>query len=380
MSMSKYLNYIIEEANMDYNSQNPSFILESKEKTKFESRPIPKLTNPNDVLLAVQATGICGSEIHYLMEGRIGDFIVDKPMVLGHESSGIVVEVGKDVTQVKKGDRVAMEPGIPCRLCTRCREGKYNLCPKMQFAATPPIDGTLARYYILPEDFVYKLPKNATLIDGAAVEPLAVAVHFARQASVAAGKKVVVFGAGPVGLYTGKVCTAMGVSELLVVDIADKRLEVAQKFCPAQIFKAGQSKEGDKQQDADKITAQFGEPDIVIDASGAEPSIRTGIKILRAGGTYIQGGMGALDVNFPIATVATKEITVKGSFRYGPGDYELALSLIASGKVHPTELVTGVYKFEDAEKAIWDTKDAKGIKLVVLGPDVKKEDAEAKGE
>ena len=131
-------------------------------------------------------------------------------MVLGHESAGIVHSVGDKVTELKVGDPVAMEPGVPCRRCIRCKEGKYNLCPDMAFAATPPYDGTLARYYTLPEDYCYKLPENMSLEEGALIEPTAVAVHITRQASIKPGDSVVVFGAGPVGLLCCAVAKAYG--------------------------------------------------------------------------------------------------------------------------------------------------------------------------
>ena len=144
-------------------------------------------------------------------------------MVLGHESSGIVTAVGEAVTTLKVGDRVCMEPGVPCRRCVRCKEGKYNLCPDMAFAATPPHDGTLAKYYSLPEDFCYKLSDTMSLEEGALVEPLSVAVHIVRQAAVKPGDSIVVFGAGPVGLLCCAVARAYGASKIISVDINEER-------------------------------------------------------------------------------------------------------------------------------------------------------------
>ncbi|KAF2638457.1 GroES-like protein [Massarina eburnea CBS 473.64] len=135
--------------------KNPSFVLSSPNNVTYEDRPIPTLASPYDVLVQPKWTGICGSDVHYWVHGRIGHFVVESPMVLGHESAGIVHSVGEKVTTLKVGDRVAMEPGVPCRRCVRCKEGRYNLCPEMRFAATPPYDGTLARFYALPEDLCY---------------------------------------------------------------------------------------------------------------------------------------------------------------------------------------------------------------------------------
>lgn len=151
-------------------------------------------------------------------------------MVLGHESSGTVVSVGSSVTTLKEGDRVAMEPGICCRRCVRCKEGNYNLCLDMRFAATPPYDGTLAKYYVLPEDFCYKLPEHVSLQEGALMEPLAVAVHVTKQSRIRNGDSVVVFGAGPVGLLCCAVAKAFGAGKVVAVDIQKGRLEFASEF------------------------------------------------------------------------------------------------------------------------------------------------------
>jgi D-xylulose reductase len=149
-------------------------------------------------------------------------------MVLGHESAGIVHTVGSAVTGLKVGDRVAMEPGVPCRRCVRCKDGKYNLCPDMKFAATPPYDGTLARYYVLPEDYCFKLPENVSMEEGALIEPTAVAVHITRQAAIKQGDSVVVFGAGPVGLLCCAVAKAYGAQKIVTVDINERRGECAE--------------------------------------------------------------------------------------------------------------------------------------------------------
>lgn len=149
-------------------SDNVSFVLQGVGKVSYEIHPIPEIRD-DEVLVEVKKTGICGSDVHYLVEGRIGDFIVESPMVLGHESSGVIHKVGDGVRNVKPGDRVAMEPGVSCRRCEACKTGRYQLCSGMAFAATPPYDGTLARYYRLPEDLVYILPESLSLEDGAMV-------------------------------------------------------------------------------------------------------------------------------------------------------------------------------------------------------------------
>lgn len=292
-------------------------------------------------------------------------------MVLGHESAGVISQVGEKVTSLKVGDRVAMEPGIPCRRCVRCKEGKYNLCLSMRFAATPPYDGTLARYYSLPEDFCYKLPESMTLEEGAVVEPLSVGVHICRQAQVKNGDEVVVFGCGPVGLLCMAVARAFGATKVVAVDINQERLNFSKTYAATHTFV---SERVAAEQNAEKMIKEADlngglGADVVIDATGAEPCIQTSIHALRTGGTFVQGGMGKPDITWPIGAMCAKEITVKGSFRYGSGDYQLAVDLVKEGKVSVKELISGKVKFRDAEKAFEDVKNGKGIKTLIEGPE-----------
>lgn len=348
--------------------QNPSFVLKQKDEVVYEDRPVPELPSPYDVLVKPKWTGICGSDVHYWVEGRIGHFVVEKPMVLGHESAGIVEKVGDKVKTLKVGDRVAMEPGVPCRRCVRCKEGKYNLCPDMAFAATPPYDGTLARYYTLPEDYCYKLPENMSLEEGALIEPTAVAVHITRQAGIKPGDSVVVFGAGPVGLLCCAVAKAYGAKKIVTVDINDERLQFALKYAANASFKSARVSAEENAKNLINECELGAGADVIIDASGAEPCIQTAIHALRMGGTYVQGGMGKPDINFPIMAMCTKELNVKGSFRYGSGDYQTAVDLVASERISVKELITGKVSFEDAEKAFADVKQGKGIKILIEGP------------
>lgn len=288
-------------------------------------------------------------------------------MVLGHESSGIIEKVGSSVKSLKAGDRVALEPGVPCRRCDRCKEGKYNLCKHMAFAATPPFDGTLAKYYALPEDFCYKLPEHVSLEEGALVEPLSVAVHIVKQAAVKPGDAIVVMGAGPVGLLCGAVAKSFGASKIVAVDIQQGRLDFAKKFAATGTF---MPEKVPAEENAARLIREhdLGDgADVIIDASGAEPSIQTGILALRDGGTYVQGGMGKNEITFPIMAMCIKELNVRGSFRYGSGDYQLAVDLIASGKIDVKELITGKVAFREAEQAFQEVKAGKGIKILIEG-------------
>ncbi|OJT04132.1 hypothetical protein TRAPUB_5177 [Trametes pubescens] len=373
-------------------SNNPSFVLRKIEDVAYEERPVAEIKD-DEVLIAVKKTGICGSDVHYLVHGRIGDFIVEKPMVLGHESAGIVHKVGSGVKNLKVGDRVAMEPGATCRVCHDCKRGRYELCPDIVFAATPPYDGTLARYYPIPADLCYKLPDNLTLEDGAMMEPLSVAIHaVANIAQLRANQSVVVFGAGPVGLLCMAVARALGASRVIAVDIVPSRLEFAAKYAATETYTPPKPEQGEsrlayseRNANAMKQQLKIAERgpqgiDVVVDASGAEVSIQTGIHIAKHGGTFIQLGMGQAEITIPVTTLLVKEINFKGSFRYGPGDYELAIALVSQGKIDLKPLVTHRFSFDQAIQAFQTTRAGKSedgkpvIKAVISGPDVSPDD------
>lgn len=339
----------------------------------FSERPVPELKTPLDVLVAVNYTGICGSDVHYYDHGAIGHFVVKDPMVLGHESSGTIVEVGSAVKSLKVGDRVALEPGYPCRHCESCLSGHYNLCPEMRFAATPPYDGTLTGFWSAPNDFCYKLPDGVSLQEGALIEPLAVAVHITRQAQIQPGQSVVVMGAGPVGLLCAAVARAYGASKVVSVDIVQAKLDFARTFGSTHTY---MSKRVSAEENARSLREECGLPDgadAVIDASGAEPSIQASLHVVRVGGTYVQGGMGKADINFPIMAMCLKEVTARGSFRYGSGDYKLAVDLVASGKVDVKKLITQTVPFNQAEEAFKKVKEGQVIKILIAGPNEKVE-------
>ncbi|KAG5992209.1 hypothetical protein E4U54_003717 [Claviceps lovelessii] len=350
---------------------NLSFVLNKPLDVTYQQRPKPSLPSPHHVIVAVNYTGICGSDVHYWHHGAIGHFVVKDPMVLGHESAGTVIQVGDEVTHLKPGDRVAVEPGYGCRRCTDCRAGKYNLCDEMIFAATPPYDGTLTGLWPSPADFCYKLPDTVSLQEGALIEPLAVAVHIVKQACVQPGQSVVVMGAGPVGLLCAAVAGAYGASKVASVDIVQSKLDFARDFASTHTYLSQRIPPEDN---ARAIKQQLGLPrgaDVVIDASGAEPSIQTSLHTVRVGGTYVQGGMGKNDITFPIMALCLKEVTARGSFRYGPGDYELAIELVASGRIDVKKLISTVVPFEQAEEAFKKVKEGEVIKILIAGPNEK---------
>lgn len=292
--------------------------------------------------------------------GRIGEYIVKGPMVLGHESSGVVVEVGKHVKHLKPGDRVAMEPGVPCRRCSYCRNGNYFICPDMTFAAMPPnIYGTLSKYYINASDFCYKVPDSVSMEEAALVEPLSVACAVCETAELRPHQTVLVLGCGPIGVLCQAVAKLWGASKVVGVDVVEKRLQVARSFGTDATYvppRAGAAT--DPIAHAEAVAAEMNEklglgdgPDVVLECSGAEACIQLGVFAAKKGGTLVQAGMGKEVVAFPITAVCTKALSVKGSIRYKPGSYSAAIDLLSGGKVDVKKLITHRYKFDQAEEA-----------------------------
>lgn len=288
---------------------------------------------------------------------------------MGHEASGTIDAVGTDVTSVTVGDRVAIEPGFPCRRCKSCKDGVYNLCPGMKFAAAPPdTHGTLAKYFAVPEDFVYKIPDEISLQEAVLVEPTAVAVHSARLAEIKYGQDVVVTGCGTIGLLCAAVAKAFGARRVILVDILENKLEFAKTFVECETFLA--DVESASEDTAASLLESFGITggvDAVIEASGAQSSIQTGIYVLKGGGSYVQAGLGKAKPEVPMLALSEKELKVRGCFRYASGDYEMALSLIAEGRVKPKALLSSVTPFENAPAAWEKTAKGEGIKNLIEG-------------
>lgn len=314
--------------------------------------------------------------MHYWQRGRIGDFILESPIVLGHESAGVVVETGSAVKNVKVGDRVAIEPGVPCRRCDFCRSGAYNLCADTVFAATPPHDGTLQKYYIVASDYVYPIPSHMSAEDGALVEPVAVAVQIVKVADLRAGQTVLVFGCGPIGVLCQAVAKASGASKVIGVDISESRAQFARDFAADGVHvvsRDSSTANGDPVEASralgENIVAEFGlgeGADVVLECTGAEPCIQAGIFAAKKGGTFVQAGMGKENVTFPITTACIRALTIKGSIRYSTGCYPQAVKLIGDGKVKPCKLITHRYKFTEAVDAFERVRQAKEDTLKVI--------------
>ena len=316
-------------------------------KMGFEERPIPKPA-ANEVLVKLEYVGICGSDLHYYESGRIGDYIVKPPFVLGHEPGGTVVEVGSAVTHLKVGDRVALEPGKICGHCEFCRTGRYNLCPDVIFFATPPVDGVFQEYVAHEADLCFKLPDNVSTLEGALIEPLAVGFHAANQGGAQAGQVAVVSGSGCIGLVSMMALKAKGVSKVYVIDIMQKRLDKAMELGATGVINSTQT---DPVEEIFKLTGGKG-CDLFIETAGTEITTRQAIQMTKKGATIVLVGYSKTgELTLPISLALDKELTFKTVFRYRH-IYPMAIEAVSEGKVNLKGIVTNIFDFDDIQNAM----------------------------
>ena len=331
-------------------------------KMGFEERDIPQ-PKDDEVLVKLEYVGICGSDLHYYESGAIGDYVVKPPFVLGHEPGGTVVEVGKNVTHLKVGDRVALEPGKTCGHCEFCKTGRYNLCPDVVFFATPPVDGVFQEYVAHEAGLCFKLPDNVSTMEGALIEPLAVGFHAARQGGAQAGQVAVVTGAGCIGLVSMMALKAMGVSRVYSVDVMDKRLDKALELGADGVINGSRE---DAVKKVMELTGGMG-CDLVIETAGTEITTRQAVQMTKKGATIVLVGYSKTgEIKMPISLALDKELTFKTVFRYRH-IYPMAIDAVASGRVNLKGIVTNEFALDDIQEAMDESVNNKAdiVKAVV---------------
>ena len=316
-------------------------------KIEIITRPIPE-PGADEVLIKLEFVGICGSDVHYFEHGRIGDYIVKPPFVLGHEAGGAVVKTGADVTSLNVGDRVALEPGKTCGKCGYCKAGKYNLCPDVIFFATPPVDGVFQEYVTHPAELCFKLPDKLSTIEGALIEPLAVGFHAAAQSGASTGQKAVVFGSGCIGLVCMMALLAHGVTTVYQVDRIDKRLEKALELGAAGTVNSA------KEDPVEWLNRHTGGQgcDIAIDTSGSEAALNQAVQATRKGGVVVMVGYSVSGrMNLQTSLAMDKEIRFETVFRYR-NVYKTAIDAVAEGKVNLAGVATDFFDLDELQYAL----------------------------
>lgn len=305
---------------------------------RIEERPMPA-AGPQDVIVEIHSVGVCGSDVHYYEHGRIGDHVVRAPMVLGHESSGVVVDPGN--SGLRAGQRVAVEPGVPCGHCEQCRRGSYNLCPDVVFFATPPVDGTLARYVAVHHAYAHPVPDSISDDAAALIEPLSVGLWANRRAGTGIGSRVLVTGAGPIGVLCALTARVAGAGWVGIADVHPARLAAAGRFDVDDVIDA-----------RDGVDYADFTPDILLECTGAPPVVTAGIRALRPLGTAVLVGMGpSEEQTLPVSLMQNRELTVTGTFRYAH-TYPDAIALVASGRIDLDALVGARLPLADSEAAL----------------------------
>ena len=320
----------------------------------IEERPEPSPA-PHEVVVRVASVGVCGSDVHYFEHGRIGSHIVKSPLVLGHEASGEVVRAGAKVTRLEVGQRVSVEPGVPDFTCPQCVAGRYNLCEDMRFFATPPVDGAFAEVVTVHEHFAHPVPDSLSDDAAALLEPLSVGLWACRNGGVSAGSRVLVTGAGPVGLLAAQAAMALGAAEVTVTDVNPHRLELARELGATVALDVSVT----------AISDAGLEPDVLLECSGHPAATAEAMHTVARAGRVVLVGMGSDEVPFPVSRVQEFELTVTGTFRYAH-TWPAAIALAASGRIALDRLVTGHYGLDEVREALTVSRsDPKAMKPVV---------------
>jgi L-iditol 2-dehydrogenase len=329
-------------------------VLYGVEDLKIEERSVPQ-PGASEVLVQINAVGVCGSDVHYYKHGRIGDFVVKQPIVLGHESGGVIVDVGSGVDPARLGTRVSIEPGVPDLTCTECRAGRYNLCPGMRFYATPPIDGSLAEYVTIHEAFAHPIPESMSDDAAALLEPLSVGVWACHKGQVGVGSRVLVTGAGTIGLVALQCALASGANEVVVADVNPHRLALAQQRGASATVNVAET----------PLTTTGFEPTVLLECSGHPGTTTAALRTVARTGRAVLVGMGDDDLPLPLGHIQSREIEVTGTFRYA-NTWPSAISLAASGRVDLDSLVTGHFGLAEAKAALLaGERDPLAVKSII---------------
>lgn len=365
---------------------NPALFVTPNHELELRETPIPSPT-ATQALIHVRCTGICGSDVHLWRRGAIGPLKVSCSSILGHEASGVVLAVGSEVTHLKRGDHIAVEPGVPCMTCFLCTSGRYNLCESVAFAGVCPHAGTIRRFMVHPAKYCHKLPEGMTFAQGALLEPLSVVLHALSQckSTLAIGKPALVCGAGPIGLIALAAARASGSWPLVITDIDQGRLDFARRFVPGvQTYQVSQERpsievaeeirsifgcgQGSLQIDI-PYTDEYNAPSTVLECTGMEDSVIAAAYCCRRAGTVMVVGVGRRSMNnLPFMHLSLGEINLRFINRYRD-TWPAGINALNNSQVLNLDaLVTHVVPIEQAVGAMWlstdRTKDSIKVQIV----------------
>ncbi|KAK6853862.1 hypothetical protein PG995_010674 [Apiospora arundinis] len=334
---------------------NPALQVTADHQIKMVEAPVEQ-PGPGQVLLHIKATGICGSDIHFWKAGRIGTLVIEGDCILGHEASGIVLKCGEGVTNLQVGDRVAVEPGVPCEKCFLCQEGRYNLCDDVQFAGVYPYHGTLQRYKVHPAKWLYKIPDNVSYAEAALLEPLSVVLHGVKTGGLSLGRPALICGAGPIGLLALAAARASGAHPIVITDLEPKRLAFAQDYVPSCItYQVDRNLSSEE--NALAVRKLFGDdeysaPQTVLECTGVESSVILATFAVRRGGVVCVIGVGkSVMNNLPFMHISLAEIDLRFINRYRD-TWPAGLACLGGGILDVKKLVSHTFPLEKAMEAM----------------------------
>lgn len=316
-----------------------------------------------EVLVKMIAVGICGSDVHYYAHGRIGNRLVQYPHIQGHECAGIVVAAGDEVTRFKVGDRVAIEPGVACLSCDYCKEGRYNLCPDVQFLSTPPVKGAFVQYLKHHENFLFAIPDSLSYEIATLAEPLSVGIHAVKRGNLKPGATVLITGMGPVGLMTVIAAKAFGASEIIVSDMEPLRLKAATQLGATRVIDFTEEDTADV---VNNETSGYG-VDMVIETSGNAKALQSAINLVKRGGTIVAIGFPAMEeVPLNVTKMLQNEIDLFSVYRY-TNTYPLAIKILESMGNQIEHVITDRYSLDEINEAMKQahTNRSGSLKVIV---------------
>lgn len=318
--------------------------------------------NEDEALIKVHCIGVCGSDVHYYEHGRIGRYVVEEPIILGHELAGEVVKVGKHVKDISVGDRVAVEPGVACGRCDYCKKGRYNLCPDVVFMATPPVDGAWAEYVSVRSDFLFKLPDKMSYETGALLEPLSVGIHAMMRGKVTPADRLLVTGLGPIGLLTIQAAKMFGVKEIYATDVVPFRRELGLEIGVTDVIDPLKNNTKEK---TDELTNDHG-VDVIIETSGNHLAISETIKIVNRGGRIVFVGLPVVkEVPLDITHLIDSEFDVYGVFRYA-NTYPTAIQALSHSDINIEKIITHKFSLNDVHGAVELARTEKDTSIKIM--------------
>jgi len=317
---------------------------------------------PDEALVRIKAVGLCGSDVHYYEHGKIGPYVVDYPIILGHEAAGEVVAIGSDVRNVKVGHRVTIEPGVTCGRCTHCKSGHYNLCPDVVFLATPPYDGAFCEYIAIRADMLYPIPDTMSYEKAALIEPFSVGLHAVRRGNLVPGETVVIMGMGPIGILALMAARSAGARRIIGVDMESFRLDRALQMGATDVINL---REEDVQAAILRITEGH-KADLAIETAGNGRAAQSALQAVRRGGRVVLVGLPQEnETPLSIPYIVDNEIDILGVFRYH-NTYPTGVAIMSGDHIDLEPVITDYMSLEEAPRAFEKAINEKNSTLKIV--------------